>query len=87
MTNAEVILNNATGLHARPASDFVQKASKFKAEVKIIKDGRKFNAKSIMSILSMGAGQGTKLVIEAEGEDEQEAVNALKELIDGGFGE
>lgn len=87
MKNCEVVLKNATGLHARPASEFVQKASKFKSEVNIIKGERKFNAKSIMSILSMGAGQGAKLVLEAEGEDEQEAVIALKELIDGGFGE
>lgn len=87
MISGEVVLKNKTGLHARPASKFVQEASKFKSEVNIIKDGSKFNAKSIMAILSMGAGQGTKLVIEAEGEDEKEVVNALKALIDGGFGE
>ncbi len=87
MTNVEVVLKNATGLHARPASQFIQEANKFKSDVSVIKEGNKFNAKSIMAILSMGAGKGTKLVIEAEGEDEKEAVAALKALVDSGFGE
>ena len=87
MQIAELILQNKTGLHARPASQFVQEASKFKSRLNIIKDGDKFNAKSIMAILSMGAGKGTKLIIEAEGEDEKEAAQALKNLLNSGFGE
>lgn len=85
MTSVEVVLKNETGLHARPASQFVQNASKFKSVIKVIKCGKEHNAKSIMSILSMGAGKGTELIIEASGEDEKEAVNALKTLVESGF--
>jgi phosphocarrier protein HPr len=87
MQSAEIILKNKTGLHARPASQFVQEASKFKSVISVIKDAKKYNAKSIMSILSMGAGKGTRLIIEAEGEDENKAVQTLKDLINSGFGE
>lgn len=85
--SAEVELKNETGLHARPASQFVFTSSKFKSHIVIIKDGKEYNAKSIMGVLSMGASKGTILTIKAEGEDEQEAVEALKALIEGNFGE
>lgn len=87
MTSIELVLENETGLHARPASQFVREASKFKSEIKVNKCGKEYNAKSIMAILSMGAGKGAKLKIEASGEDEKEAVDALKALVDSGFGE
>lgn len=74
-----VTISNETGLHARPASQFVQKASKFKSDIKIVFNDKEVNAKSIMGVLSLGISQGTEIVLKAEGEDESEAV---KELID-----
>ena len=72
-----VTIKNASGLHARPAGMFVKKASEFKA----------VNAKSIMGIMSLGLAQGDEVVICANGEDQESAVNALVELIESGFGE
>jgi len=80
-------LKNETGLHARPASLFVKEASSYKSEVKVVKDGKEYNAKSIMGILSMGAGKGDKIDIIAVGADEKNAAEALKKLIDSNFGE
>lgn len=87
MYKVNVILSNKTGLHARPASMLVKEASKYSSQIKLIKDDKECNAKSIMGILSMGAGKGTKLTIIADGEDEKEAVESLKGLIDSNFGE
>lgn len=83
MYKREVILESKTGLHARPASIFVREASKYKSDINIIKENQKYNAKSIMGILSMGASKGDVLTIEAEGEDEKEAVDSLVENIKG----
>lgn len=87
MKKVKVILNNETGLHARPASMFIKEASKYSSEIKVIKDEREYNGKSIMGVLSMGAGKGSKLTIAAEGVDENEAVKGLEKLIDSNFGE
>lgn len=81
MYKQEVILESETGLHARPASMFVKEASKYKCDINLIKADQKYNAKSIMGLLSMGAAKGDTLIIEAEGEDEKEAVDALVEII------
>lgn len=83
----DVILNNETGLHARPASVFVKEASKFKAAITIEKDGKEFNAKSIMGILSMGAGKGDKITIKAEGDGAEQAVENLVALVENNFNE
>lgn len=87
MFKGNVVLENKTGLHARPASMLVKEASKYSSQIKLMKDDKEYNAKSIMGILSMGAGKGTKLTIIADGEDEKEAVESLKALIDSNFGE
>lgn len=84
---AEVTLKNKSGLHARPASLFVQKAARFNSDINVIKDDKKINAKSIMGILSSGIAQGTTIIIEAEGDDAHEAVDALLEIINQGFDE
>lgn len=81
MYREEVILLNETGLHARPASILVKEVSMFKSEINLIKDDKKYNAKSIISLLSMGAAKGDKLLIEAEGEDEEMAVKELIKII------
>lgn len=87
MEKINVVLKNSTGLHARPASLLVKEASKFLSEIKIVKDGKEYNGKSIMGILSIGASKGDDLTIIAEGEDEKEAISTLKELIENKFGE
>ena len=73
---------NETGLHARPASLFVQKAAKYKSTIKVKKDGKEANAKSIISVLSLGASKGSEITISCAGDDEQEALSALIELLD-----
>lgn len=91
MCKEQTMIINESGLHARPASDFVLKAKTFVSKIKIanLNDAGKepANAKSIVSILSLGMGKGTKVEVSAEGEDEQDAVRALVELIDSGCGE
>lgn len=87
MTSYEITLENSTGLHARPASLLIECVKKYKSEVMILKDGNQYNAKSMMSILSMGADQGTTLTFEVDGSDEQEALDAIIGLIKSGFGE
>ena len=83
----KVTIINETGLHARPASMFVKKASEFKSSVELIHDGEKVNAKSIMGIMKLGLAKGTEVVIETHGEDEDLALNSIVELIESGFGE
>ena len=78
-------LNTEEGIHARPASLLVKEASKYGCEIVILKDGNSYNAKSIMNILSMGASKGDELIITAEGENEEEAVEAIKALIESNF--
>ncbi len=87
MFQQSVTVKNKTGLHARPAALFVQKANKFKSEVFIEKEGKKVNAKSIMGVMSLAVSQGTPIIISAQGEDEVNAVNDLVELIESKFGE
>ncbi|HBM74979.1 MAG TPA: phosphocarrier protein HPr [Clostridiaceae bacterium] len=83
----EVTIINKTGLHARPATLFVCEANKYKCDVKVEKDGKQVNAKSIMGILSLGIAQGTKIKIIANGEGDSEAVDALVKLVENKFGE
>ncbi len=87
MIKKELTIMNKTGLHARPASMFVQKASKFKSSIMIEKEDKTINAKSIISVLSGGISQGTKITLVIDGEDEQEAEKALVELVESNFGE
>jgi len=87
MQEVILIIRNKVGLHARPAALFVQTAGRFKSKVLAIKDGREVNAKSILSVLTLGAEQGSMVTVRAEGEDEVEAVEALKELVESNFGE
>ena len=77
----KVVVSNEIGLHARPASLFIQEAIKYSSHIDVIKDDKVYNGKSIMSVLSMSAGKGTEITIKAEGEDEEEAVIALVNLV------
>ena len=82
-----VIIQNKSGLHARPASLFVQAANKFKSKIELTAKGKTIDAKSILMIMSMGLVKGTQVTISASGEDEKEALNTLHELINSKFGE
>ena len=83
------VVINASGLHARPASDFISCASKFKSRVKIGRtiDDKRINAKSIVMLLTLAITKGEEIEIIAEGEDEAEAVDALVALVDAGINE
>ncbi|MBQ7199205.1 MAG: HPr family phosphocarrier protein [Selenomonadaceae bacterium] len=87
MTEATTTIENKTGIHARPASVFVQTASKFKSKVQIKAKGKTVDAKSILMIMSMGLTKGTEITLSADGPDEAEAVATLKKLVDDKFGE
>lgn len=83
----QVTVVNDTGLHARPAAAFVKAASKYKCSIKVFKDGKCADAKSIMGILSLGVTMGSKIKICTDGIDEESALNELVGLIEGKFGE
>ena len=87
MHSAEVQIVNKLGLHARPSAKLTQLATRYRAEVWLLRSGRKVNGKSIMGVMMLAAARGAKLTIQAEGPDEQEAVAALSKLIADGFGE
>ncbi|TQQ83962.1 HPr family phosphocarrier protein [Peptacetobacter hominis] len=78
---------NETGLHARPAGMFVKGASGFKSTVEIEVGGKKVNAKSIMGVMSLGLSKGTEFTLIVNGEDEVQAMEALSEMVESGFGE
>ena len=82
-----VKVTNKSGIHARPASVFVQTAAKFKSKVTVTAKGKTVDAKSILMIMSLGLTQGTELTINAEGDDAQAALDALTGLIKNKFGE
>ena len=83
----EVTVENQVGLHARPATFFIQKANEFKSGIWVEKDERRVNAKSLLGVLSLGITKGTTITLLADGSDEKEAVAALSELVSGNFGE
>lgn len=80
-------VKNKLGLHARAAAQIVQAVNKFIAQVTLSKDGQTANGRSIMGVLTLAATQGTKIVVEANGEDADKAVKAVEKLFDGRFGE
>lgn len=81
----EATVNNQVGLHARPATFFIQKANEFKCSIWVEKDERRVNAKSLLGVLSLGIVKGTTINLIADGVDEKEAVDGLVELISGNF--
>lgn len=83
----ETTVNNQVGLHARPATFFIQKANEFKSSIWVEKEERRVNAKSLLGVLSLGIVQGTVIQLIADGPDAEEAVEALAELLSGDFGE
>ena len=83
----DVMVQNQVGLHARPATFFIQKANEYKSSVWVDKEERRVNAKSLLGVLSLGIVGGTSIRIIADGSDEEAAVNGLVALVESGFAE
>ncbi len=87
MISKEVVIDNQVGLHARPATFFIQKANEFKSSIWVEKEERRVNAKSLLGVLSLGIVKGTTVKIIADGVDEEAAIETLSALIDSDFTE
>lgn len=87
MISKDIEIINKLGLHARAAAKLVSTAGQFSSMVQLIKGNQKINAKSIMGVMMLAASKGTVLTFEIEGPDEQDALNALTELVNDRFGE
>ena len=80
-------INNKLGLHARPSAQLTQTASRFSSEIHITRNDRRVNAKSIMGVMMLAAGEGSTVTVDAEGDDADAAIEGIGQLISGGFGE
>lgn len=87
MVSKEIVVQNQVGLHARPATFFIQKANEFTSSIWVSKDERKVNAKSLLGVLSLGVTRGTAITIIADGIDEENAINELENLVQSNFAE
>ena len=87
MKTRDVVITNASGLHARPATFFIQKANSYKCTILVEKDDRKVNAKSLLGVLSLGIAKGMTITLIADGQDEEVALNGLVSLVNSGFNE
>lgn len=87
MVSKEIVVQNQVGLHARPATFFIQKANEFNSSIWISKDERKVNAKSLLGVLSLGITRGTAVIITADGADEEAAIEGLANLVASNFAE
>ena len=86
MSEIQLVIRNQLGLHARACALFVKAASKFKAEILVARDDLEVNGKSIMGVMMLAAEEGATILVRADGPDEQEALVAIRELVDGKFG-
>ena len=87
MISRDVTIKNNVGLHARPATFFIQKANSYKSSIWVEKDDRRVNAKSLLGVLSMGIAKGMTVTLIADGQDEDTALEGLIGLIESGFAE
>ncbi len=87
MISRSVTIKNSVGLHARPATFFIQKANSFKSSIWVEKEDCRVNAKSLLGVLSLGIAEGTTINLIADGSDEASAIDGLVALIDSGFSE
>ena len=85
MVSRNITIKNSVGLHARPATFFIQMANSYKSYVWVEKDDRRVNAKSLLGVLSLGITKGMEVTLIADGPDEVEALNGLEELVETGF--
>ena len=86
MKETELLIRNQLGLHARACALFVKTAARFQAEVTVSRDDLEVNGKSIMGVMMLAAEEGSSICVRAEGADEEAAISALKDLVDGKFG-
>ena len=82
MITREVTIKNSVGLHARPATFFIPKANSFKSSISVEREDRRVNAKSLLGVLSLGIVNGMEITLVADGPDEEEAIEALTDLIE-----
>ena len=87
MISRDIVITNTSGLHARPATFFIQKANSYKSSIWIEKDDRKVNAKSLLGVLSLGIAKDMTVTLIADGQDENAAITGLTELVNSGFSE
>ena len=87
MVKQELVLNNSVGLHALPATFFIQQANEYKSSIWVEKKDRRVNAKSLLGVLSLGVAPGDTVLLSADGEDEDAAVAGLLDLVNNNFGE
>ena len=87
MPEVKIVVDHKVGLHARPAAIFVKAANKYASDIQVSKDDRTINAKSILSVLTLGVNQGTEITIHAEGDDADAALQELVALVKNNFGE
>ncbi len=85
MISKTVVVKNQVGLHARPATFFIQKSNEFKSSIWVEKEERRVNAKSLLGVLSLGITKGTEITIITDGTDEKEAIDALESLVESNF--
>ena len=83
----DLVILNKLGMHARPSARFVKVSNRYKAEILVEKDGEQVNGKSIMGLMMLAAGQGSKLRVTAEGPDAKQAIDDLEHLVQGRFDE
>jgi phosphocarrier protein HPr len=86
LTEAQLVIRNQLGLHARACAMFVKTAARFKSQVFVSRDDLEVNGKSIMGVMMLAAEEGSMIKVRAEGEDEADAVSALRQLVDSRFG-
>ena len=87
MIQTRILISNKLGLHARASAKLTKLAGGFRSEIHLSRNGRRVNAKSIMGVMMLAAGLGSEVEVEADGPDEQEAVDALRALVEAKFGE
>lgn len=87
MITKTLTVQNKLGIHARPAAQFVRVASRFQADVTVVKDDESVDGKSIMGLMMLAVGWGAEIKVTADGPDEAETIDALEELVNGKFGE
>jgi phosphocarrier protein len=87
MQRRELEIINKLGLHARASAKLTQLAAKFESDVPVMRNGRKVNAKSIMGVMMLAAGKGSKITVEISGPDEEQAMDAITKLVGDCFGE
>ena len=85
MISRDIVITNTSGLHARPATFFIQKANSYRSTIWVEKDDRRVNAKSLVGVLALGIAKGMSVTLIADGQDEKEALDGLEALVNSGF--